>query len=360
MHISTIEITNFRGISHLKIEDFKMVNIFLGKNNIGKTTVLEAIFLSLGAGNPIIAIGIDGFRNLIHTQSEDFKFIFHQLNYDHIIEIKTKYHRDEWERNLRITPRFNTTVLSTQNDLRKNLEEISSSASNETNLALGLNLEYSQKKRQSKKEVNLAIIELQGNSFKATPVKSQYHMRGVIVPSNAMYDGLSKRLEKVLINKDEQKIIDFLKPVDNSIQGLTLGSGNLILCDTGFGKRYPINLLGDGVIKLISILLSIYDAKDGVVLVDEFSNGLHYTALRVLWKSILESAKAYNVQVFLTTHDYEALTHLRNVLEEDSFSNFQEDIRSYTLRKLPEAGFKSYQYNYEQLDAAIDQQNEIR
>lgn len=360
MHISTIEIINFRGINHLKIEDLKMVNIFLGKNNVGKTSVLEAIFLSLGAGNPIIAIGIDGFRNLIHNQSEDFKFIFHRLTYGNIIEIKTKYYRDELEKNLKITPRYNTTILSTQNDLKKNLEEISSSASNETNLALGLNLEYSQKKRQSKRDVNLATIELEGNSFKATPIKSQHNMRGVIVTANALYDGLSKRLEKILINKGEQKIIDFLKPVDNSIQGLTLGTNNLILCDTGFGKRYPINLLGDGVVKLISILISIYDAKDGIVLVDEFSNGLHYTALQALWKSILESAKANNVQIFLTTHDYEALTHLRNVLEEESFTNFQQDIRSYTLRKLPEAELKSYMYNYEQLDAAIDQQNEIR
>ena len=38
-----IEIRNFRGIDHLEIDDFSRVNVFLGQNNSGKSTVLEAI-----------------------------------------------------------------------------------------------------------------------------------------------------------------------------------------------------------------------------------------------------------------------------------------------------------------------------
>ena len=64
MHISNLDITNFRGIKHLQIDDLKMVNIFLGKNNVGKTSILEAVLLSIAPTNPEIAIGIDNLRKL--------------------------------------------------------------------------------------------------------------------------------------------------------------------------------------------------------------------------------------------------------------------------------------------------------
>ncbi|MBQ8487269.1 MAG: AAA family ATPase [Prevotella sp.] len=47
-----IEITNFRGIDHLQIEDFSRVNAFLGQNSSGKTSVLECLLMVMGMSNP--------------------------------------------------------------------------------------------------------------------------------------------------------------------------------------------------------------------------------------------------------------------------------------------------------------------
>ena len=47
-----IDIKNFRGIEHLKIDDFARVNVFLGQNNSGKSSVLEALMLLMGMSNP--------------------------------------------------------------------------------------------------------------------------------------------------------------------------------------------------------------------------------------------------------------------------------------------------------------------
>ena len=47
-----IEIKNFRGSDHLKIDDFSRVNVFLGQNSSGKTSVLEAILMLAGMSNP--------------------------------------------------------------------------------------------------------------------------------------------------------------------------------------------------------------------------------------------------------------------------------------------------------------------
>lgn len=47
-----ITISNFRGIDHLTMENFARVNILVGQNNCGKSTVLEALLFATGMSNP--------------------------------------------------------------------------------------------------------------------------------------------------------------------------------------------------------------------------------------------------------------------------------------------------------------------
>ena len=42
-HIKYIDIHKFKGIKDINIYDMKSINIFVGDNNSGKTTILEAI-----------------------------------------------------------------------------------------------------------------------------------------------------------------------------------------------------------------------------------------------------------------------------------------------------------------------------
>ncbi|MBP5326911.1 MAG: AAA family ATPase, partial [Bacteroidales bacterium] len=60
--IKSINIKNFRGIDHLIIEDFSRVNVFLGQNNSGKTTMLEAIAMLMSMSNPDVPQAINAVR----------------------------------------------------------------------------------------------------------------------------------------------------------------------------------------------------------------------------------------------------------------------------------------------------------
>ncbi|GAC1393566.1 MAG: hypothetical protein NVS4B11_00190 [Ktedonobacteraceae bacterium] len=44
--LPSLEIRNFRGFHHLQIERLGRVNLIVGKNNIGKTSLLEALLSS--------------------------------------------------------------------------------------------------------------------------------------------------------------------------------------------------------------------------------------------------------------------------------------------------------------------------
>lgn len=76
------------------------------------------------------------------------------------------------------------------------------------------------------------------------------------------------------------------------------------------GVRVPIGSMGDGIWRLLGIALSLVRARDGVLLVDEIDTGLHYSVLEKMWRLVFETAERLNVQVFATTHSrdcYEAL-----------------------------------------------------
>ena len=91
MKLYKIDIEKFRGFSKFVIEDLKKINLIVGKNNSGKTSLLEAIFLAIGISNPNLSITIDNLRGLIHDKNDDFRFIFHNLDYSEKIKIESEF-----------------------------------------------------------------------------------------------------------------------------------------------------------------------------------------------------------------------------------------------------------------------------
>jgi Predicted ATP-dependent endonuclease of the OLD family len=64
LNYTSVEINNFRCIKNLCIEELGRVNVIAGINNVGKTTLLESLFLQIGNTNPSLALLIDSFRGL--------------------------------------------------------------------------------------------------------------------------------------------------------------------------------------------------------------------------------------------------------------------------------------------------------
>ena len=50
--IQKITIKNFKVFDFIEIEGFSRINVFVGANDSGKTSLLEAIFLSLSPNDP--------------------------------------------------------------------------------------------------------------------------------------------------------------------------------------------------------------------------------------------------------------------------------------------------------------------
>ena len=121
---------------------------------------------------------------------------------------------------------------------------------------------------------------------------------------------IANELSQFVVNKTIDKIVNILKMLDRRVSDIAITSsdGMLVLSvDLGLPVKLSINMLGDGMNKLLHIVLSMLSRPGGILLIDEIENGFHYSFFPVLWEIIGELAKETGCQVFATTHSSECI-----------------------------------------------------
>jgi AAA15 family ATPase/GTPase len=360
MRFQEIRIKNFRGILDAELKNLKQFNIILGKNNACKTTLLEAVFSITGMSNPQIPDRINTFRGISPDGEEGFRYLFHNLDFKNIPKIEADFDTNETKRTLKILPEIVNSVIEVQKTKLEDLDSSSSSSNEIPTTVNGINFHFTFKEKHKKTVFYKSKMTIENeNATIETDKKYKEKLSAVFAIASLMKVSLSIRLEKIIVEKRKQEIINILQKIDSSIKDISLGK-NKVYVDIGGDRLMPINIMGDGIIKVLYLIVMIYDNRDGVVLIDEIGNGLHYSAITTLWKAVFKAAKQFNTQLFITTHNREILKYLNEVLEEDNFKTYQDKVMIQTVRKLDNNVIKAYNYGFEELHHAIEYDNEIR
>ncbi len=355
MIFKEISIKNFRGIRDLTLRDFGLINLFTGKNNSGKTSALEGVMLAAGMSNPTLAITLDNLRNLLHTEADDFQFIFYGLEYKNEPTIEAELFNKE-TRTLIIRPTMKQVGAEKLGTLNSGLS---------TNTAGGLQVnglvfDFSTKSPHSQRDSQKSTIEFDGVQIKSSPPKNyREKIFGIFLsPANVSIE-LPSRLEKVIVEKQKDELINVLKIIDPNIKDIILGARGMIYLDVGLTKYLPVNIEGAGTHRFLALITTIFFNKNGVLFIDEIENGLHYKIFRSLWRVIIKAALDFNVQLFITTHNYEVLEQLRLALEDEDLREVHNKVSSYTMIKTDQ-GIEAVRFGYEQFENAIAEGNEVR
>ena len=173
--------------------------------------------------------------------------------------------------------------------------------------------------------------------------------------SNASMEGL----QNIYLNKDELFLAEALKVLEPTAKNPVF-MDNVMLVDTGLPQRIPINLMGDGIRKIVSFLTSIYACRGGVVLIDELSNGFHYSVMKPMWKIVLNAAIKNDVQIFATTHDVDSIRGFQQAAAEIENEEDREIAAGFKLQRIADDELRSYRFSVSQLGYAIGQEMEIR
>ena len=345
MFFKEIEIQNFRGIESLTISNIGQVNLIGGRNNCGKTSILEAVFLLVGISNPQLIINIHAFRDLLLTDDEDFSYLFKNFDFSKKLQITGKFNLQT--RALKIEPIYSTQ----QDDLLKIIPSekfISNSSNTYRNEIDGLRLKFNIDNKEFNNEIKIkqgAFESKISTGYKEKIISSFINAKNIT--------DTIRSLDAILVKKNLEIVINALQEIEPNLSDIRIGDRGMIYVDIGMDNLIPINIIGDGIRRIISILSAIAEKRDAIILIDEIENGLHYSALSTLWKAVFKIALANNVQLFITTHSYECIQAFASVRKQ-----YDIDISYFRIDK--NNGHKALQYNSDTLDAGIEREFEVR
>ncbi len=358
MSFNDLDIKNFRGIESLSISNIKQVNLITGKNNCGKTSVLEAIFLLIGMSNPQLAINIHTFRDLLLTDDGDFSYLFNNFDFSKYPLISGQV--DSQKRSLEIKaiyPTFseNSKQISEKRELTR--EKLMSNASTTAEDSIeGLTLSFN----INKKDKFQTEIKLKQGEIKLSRDYKEKLSANFVNPRTIMND-IDRRLDAILVRKDLDLIIKALKEIEPNLLDIRMGARGMVYADIGIDKLVPLNIMGDGIRRILAILAAISERKNGILLIDEVENGLHYSSLSILWKAVLNAALDNNAQLFITTHSYECIEAMTKAFEGLTQFNSKKDfINLFRIDRNSRGQHQAFQYNTDTLLAGIEKDFEVR
>ncbi|MCK4260311.1 MAG: AAA family ATPase [Halanaerobiales bacterium] len=351
-----ISIKGFRGITTVEINDFRRINVFVGKNNCGKTTILEGMYLLSNPTNPKAFLRINAFRGLESVTEDSYIMLCNKLNIDSNVEFSGDLKGNIGKRSLSIKPNMKeliTYIDATEKDMI-HLEK------DDEPYIEGLSFEYSYSEGNSASKEIITTITPEDSGVRIKredDISYKESLKSVFIHSRYVSKDITERFNNVQIRKKMNKIIKVLRQIEPSLIDLSLGVGAVIYCDIGMKRLVPINVMGDGILRLLNIILTISDAQNGVVFIDEIENGLYPSSQEVLWNAIFETVKEFNVQIFATTHSIECIRALNSSyskqIEED------DEIRLYRVEKRKDI-LNVVDYDSEILGASLDSGWEVR
>ncbi|MGV8120129.1 MAG: ATP/GTP-binding protein [Candidatus Xenobiia bacterium LiM19] len=355
-----ITIEGFRGITQVSVNDFGRVNVIVGKNNCGKTTLLEALFFSLSPTNIKLFVQANAFRALTHTGAFIWNSYFNKSADSKRIVIESALDKPEERRRLVITPLTRAHLgkgMKTGDEYFELVSNSRNSISSSAREILGLAGEFTSMKKGSNDRTFVSkIISRKGGWDDELPQNYEETRNGVFLTGSLLSADLAQRFERIQIQKEMDWIVKILRGIEPSLKSLSLGTGGIIYGDIGLDTLIPVNCMGNGFHKLLSVALALYDMKGGIVLIDEVENGFHYSSLNVMWDMILATAHDYKIQVFATTHSLECVKAFNDMALHHA--KIKEN-KLYRMEKDKEKFFVT-DYDLSTLSASLESEWEVR
>jgi AAA15 family ATPase/GTPase len=268
--ISSVEIKNFKIFDYLEIHNFKRVNLIGGKNNIGKTALLEAIELNVSA--------VD-FNALL----SNVKRILQRRH--NFIEIDIFRQSSN---SLEVASSINNISLEYNN---RPPEPILTMGIGEEKQGLPIS-----------RVVNSRSMSI--NSYgpnKVNYISSSYVDSAYL---SELYGFLTSLGKDEFIDSSLRLFDERILAVRQVIQGQTPVFRVKI---SGLNTPVLLSSLGEGINRFMAMICAIWASQDGYLFIDEIENGIHYTNYEKLWRMIFEVASEANCQLFVTTHSRECI-----------------------------------------------------
>ena len=347
--LERLRIRNYRGFTDLGIDRLSRINLFTGRNNSGKTTLLEALFLLCGAGNAQMALNANVMRELNLaagpvTPETFWKPIFTGFDVEKTVEIEGRHNA------------FGSMILSIMNDQSSTIEIPLDGASRTSIPELSSSMELLFSFKMGSRTTTESRIRMTMGGIQVDPADVQYPFRAVFLSSRiSSPQEDAKRLGQLRKRKQGNFVVKALQIFEPRLQSVEDNSASgipMIWGDIGLPELVPLPVMGEGMTRIARLILAISAAPNGIVLVDEIENGLHHSTLRKVWTAIDEAAERFNTQIIATTHSFECMAAACHALDDTN-------LLVHRLEAV-DGKTRCVSYEPEELEAAVSHSLEVR
>ncbi len=350
-HVPSLHVRGFRGFAELRIERFAHANLLVGPNSIGKTTLLEALWLLEADGQDEVILELLRRRGELSRSSPDE---------EHIAALQSLFHSDAEGQ------RFSLNTLDGGRSLdlrltwarregREYLELDEDEADAHPDSELMVFIDRAHGKQTARKAADLL-------SGRARPLARPNPLAVSFVPARGLSEWeLSKLWDKVVLTPHEENVIEALRIIEPRLRRISFVDGRssrgrspLVLLE-GAATAVPLRRMGDGICRLFEVALVLSSNTAGLLLVDEVESGIHYGALTRYWVHLLDLAQALQVQIFATTHSLDCIRAFQAATAE-------HDLEGALLRldRSPDGKVFSVPFDEDELEIAVKRDIEVR
>ncbi|WP_262965892.1 AAA family ATPase [Methylobacter psychrophilus] len=333
--LNSLNIKNFRSLEDFQVTKLGRVNLIVGKNNSGKSSVLEALRIYAGNANQELLEKI--------AQSHDEKHFLDKNLYDGL-DTSLPYedlftHRafpegespivigeiDGTDTALKIHHAFIVEKDYFVSDEQGNKETIKRSTSI-TNIELKKICKVLSEGLLVKKNTDTTTIDFNVVSadFRRYVTVGNPMPCSFIPTQLIAMNELANDWDSIALTEAEETVKEAMKIILPEFVNLTFVN-DFSYSESkavrrvakvkikGISRPVPLNSLGDGMLRILQLVLKLFSAKNGFLLIDELENGLHYSVQEKVWRLLFELSDKLDIQVFATTHSWDCIESFAKV-----------------------------------------------
>ncbi len=356
----SFRVKNFRCFKDLQINDLGRVNLIAGKNNTGKTALMEAMYLLGRPLFPPLLFELQEMRGVEVPNNHHvpvWRLFFHNVTSGHDIQLSAV--------------QMNSSI-----PISLTIKEYANSQENaETFVKYFQYLtEHGVPAAQANGYITraIAMLEFCHQDELGTARDTQYLPNSpvpinTVVEEKSIFLPVGWRPDKQLV-ASQFSLADLGGKLDHLERACRLFEPKLtdmrLLSPLGEptiwarlnGIQLPLNLMGDGLNHVCGFILAML-LRPRFLLIDEIENGIHFSLQSEFWKAIGQIVRELDIQLFATTHSAEMIAAANEAFRDDDV----DDFRFHRLYRDSTTGnIEARTYNEYSIDAAISRDREVR
>ena len=368
--IRKLKLENYRSFESYALEDLARVNLLVGSNNCGKTSILEAVHFLASQGDPRVLVnsthrrgeflvtnGQDGIDDYPRPRPEPHD-LSHQF-FGHRFDAGTRF------------------LISSDDELGQIVVSIEQAEEGESDTLFDIETGRVQTLVLRIAGGDYGKFELAVNddgSFSwnrralriaSTTARSAARPVRFVTVDSLDHASMASLWNKVVVDGRESEVEDAMRILERKLESIRFltsdgparlrGSRGIMLGFEGASRRVPLGSQGEGTRRLLGLAIPLTELANGVLLADEIDTGLHWTILEKMWSLVVETARESSIQVFATTHSYDCIRGLASLLA--SQPKLAEDV---SIQKIERSLSRAVAFDAENIRVAAEQSIELR